>query len=302
MISLAALEIIAAGISIGLLLGLTGGGGSILTVPLLVYVIGLEPKVAIATSMLIVGVTSLAALLSHSHAGRVAWRTGAIFGLAGMAGAYCGGVMAQLVAGGVLLLLFAGVMVCSGLSMLRRTCATAIAPMTTGDAPALSTTRILTDGLGVGILTGLLGAGGGFLVVPALALRAGLAMHTAIGTSLLVIAMNCAAGIASYALTSGIVLDVDAGAVISALSVVGTILGARLARAISPARLQRGFGLFVLLVAVILFCLEGSGLLAPVLALDRFIVGATLFVLSTVALMVLVIRILHNNHVAYPPP
>ncbi len=297
MISFAVFEIIAAGLAIGLLLGLTGGGGSILTVPLLVYVIGLNTKVAIVTSMLIVGVTSLAALLAHSRAGRVAWRTGAIFGLAGMVGAYCGGALAQSIADALLLLLFAGVMVGSGLAMLRRIGGKDAA---TSEPVKRSLGRVLADGFGVGVVTGLVGAGGGFLVVPALALLGGLPMHTAVGTSLLVIAMNCTAGITSYALTSHVALDVDSAAVISVLSIAGTVLGTRLSRSISPAQLQRGFGLFVLLVAAILICIEGSGLLARAFAIDRRIAGVALLGLAAAALIPLVVSILRNDVTAHP--
>ena len=118
MLSLSSLTVIIAGTVIGLLLGLTGGGGSILTVPLLVYIVGLDAKVAIATSLLVVGLASLAALLQHSRAGNVYWRTGLVFGVAGMIGAYSGGRVAQYIADALLLLLFAGVMIGSGLAML----------------------------------------------------------------------------------------------------------------------------------------------------------------------------------------
>ena len=300
MISLAAFEIIAAGLAIGLLLGLTGGGGSILTVPLLVYVIGLDTKIAIVTSMLIVGVTSLAALLSHSRAGRVAWRTGLIFGVAGMAGAYTGGAIAQHVADALLLLLFAAVMISSGLAMLRRTSGGAAGGTDPLPSVQRGITRVLADGFGVGVVTGLVGAGGGFLVVPALALLGGLPMHTAVGTSLLVIAMNCAAGIASYALSSHVPLDVDSAAVISVFSIAGTVLGTRLSRSISSSQLQRGFGVFVLVVAAILICIEGSGLLARTFAIDRFIAGAVLLGLGAAALIPAVAKILRNGVAAQP--
>ena len=300
MLSLAAIEIVIAGLAIGVLLGLTGGGGSILTVPLLVYVVGLDAKVAIVTSMLIVGVTSLAALLSHSRAGRVAWRTGAIFGLAGMAGAYAGGAIAQHIADAWLLLLFAAVMISSGLAMLRRTCS--VHPVAANPAVSVERRihRVLMDGLGVGLVTGLVGAGGGFLVVPALALLGGLPMHTAVGTSLLVIIMNCAAGVASYALVSHVPLDAQSAVVISVLAIVGTMVGTRLARSISSAQLQRGFGVFVLIVAAILICVEGSGLLAQTFAVDRFIAGAVLLGLGAVSLVPLVSKLLRRGTAAHP--
>ncbi|MEQ8231592.1 MAG: sulfite exporter TauE/SafE family protein, partial [Gammaproteobacteria bacterium] len=166
MFSLTTLLILVAGMVIGLLLGLTGGGGSILTVPLLVYVVGLDAKVAIATSLLVVGLASLAALLPHSRHGNVYWRTGIIFGLAGMAGAYTGGWVARYIADAILLLLFAAVMIGSGIAMLRRRPA---APEGHVTVPR-SWAKIVADGFVVGIVTGLVGAGGGFLVVPALAL------------------------------------------------------------------------------------------------------------------------------------
>ncbi len=300
MLTLAAFEIIAAGLIVGLLLGLTGGGGSILTVPLLVYVVGLDTKIAIVTSMLIVGVTSLAALLCHSRVGRVAWRTGLIFGAAGMAGAYAGGAIAQHIADALLLLLFAAVMLTSGLAMLRRTCGGTAAGSANIAPVERRIQRVLADGFGVGVITGLVGAGGGFLVVPALALLGGMPMHTAVGTSLLVIAMNCTAGIASYALTSHVPLDVDSAAVISVFSIAGTMLGTRLARSVSSAQLQRGFGLFVLIVAVILICIEGSGLLARAFAVDRFIAGATLLSLGAACLVPTVAKILRTGVDAHP--
>jgi hypothetical protein len=300
MFTLAGIEIIAAGLTIGLLLGLTGGGGSILTVPLLVYVIGLDAKIAIVTSMLIVGVTSLAALLSHSRAGRVAWRTGITFGLAGMAGAYTGGAIAQHVADALLLLVFAAVMISSGLAMLRRTCRGSAVGVIKPSGGERRIVRVLADGFGVGVVTGLVGAGGGFLVVPALALLGGLPMHVAVGTSLLVIAMNCAAGITSYALISQVPLDVDSAAVLSVLSIAGTVLGTRVAHSISPTQLQRGFGVFVLIVAAILICIEGSGLLARTFAVDRFMAGAVLLSVGAAALIPAVAKILRNEVAAHP--
>lgn len=302
MISLVAFEIIAAGLAIGLLLGLTGGGGSILTVPLLVYVVGLDAKTAIVTSMLIVGVTSLAALLSHSRAGHVDWRTGAMFGAAGMGGAYTGGAVAQYIADALLLLLFAAVMVSSGLAMLRRICSEQSTDSMPKAPRERRVGRVLADGFGVGVVTGLVGAGGGFLVVPALALLGGLPMYTAVGTSLLVIAMNCTAGIASYALTSHVPLDVESAAVISVLSIAGTVFGTRLARSISAVQLQRGFGVFVLVVAAILICIEGSGLLARTFAVDRFIAGAALLSLEGLILVPIVAKLLRNSVAAHPLP
>jgi uncharacterized membrane protein YfcA len=172
--TLSTVLVLFAGVVIGLLLGLTGGGGSILTVPLLVYVVGLDAKIAIATSLLVVGLASLAALIPHSRTGNVRWKTGIIFGCAGMVGAYSGGRLAVYIADVLLLLLFAGVMIGSGVAMVKKK---SLAPLHEGNATAdigRSWTKIIGDGFVVGIVTGLVGAGGGFLVVPALALLGGL--------------------------------------------------------------------------------------------------------------------------------
>ncbi|MEQ8664071.1 MAG: sulfite exporter TauE/SafE family protein [Gammaproteobacteria bacterium] len=270
MFSLTTLLILVAGMVIGLLLGLTGGGGSILTVPLLVYVVGLDPKVAIATSLLVVGLASLAALLPHSRHGNVYWRTGIIFGVAGMAGAYSGGWVARYIADAILLLLFAAVMIGSGVAMLRRR------PPGADGAPraARSWAKIVADGFIVGIVTGLVGAGGGFLVVPALALLGGLPMHAAVGTSLLVISMKCFAGLAGY--VTHVPVDLESGIIVSALAIAGTVLGSRLSKAISGAQLRQGFGVFVLLIAAILVVIEGSRVLAQAWHLDRHVTGAVM--------------------------
>ena len=163
---------------VGVSLGLLGGGGSILTVPLLAYVAGLEAKQAIATSLLVVGVTSAVGAFSHARAGRVQWRTGLVFGAAGMAGAYAGGLLARFIPGTVLLIGFAVIMIATAVAMLRgRRDISAV------DAPrSLPLFKIILEGLIVGLVTGLVGAGGGFLVVPALALLGGLPMPVAVGT------------------------------------------------------------------------------------------------------------------------
>jgi uncharacterized membrane protein YfcA len=235
--SLSTLTIVIGGMVIGLLLGLTGGGGSIMTVPLLVYIVGLEAKIAIATSLLVVGLASLAALLPHSRAGNVYWRTGLIFGVAGMAGAYSGGRIAEYIADALLLLLFAGVMIGSGIAMLRKRGAPPGAAAVAGSPR--SWWKIVGDGFVVGIVTGLVGAGGGFLVVPALALLGGLPMHAAVGTSLLVIAMKSFAGLAGY--ISHVPIDSESAAIVGGLAILGTLLGTRIARFVSGPLLHRGY-------------------------------------------------------------
>lgn len=246
--------IIAAALAIimGLTLGLLGGGGSILTVPILVYILDVPDKTAIAMSLLVVGATSLVAMTSHARQGNVDWRTGLIFGAFGMGGAFLGGKLAALIPGPILLLLFALLMLVTGAAMLR--------PRKKGDAqvaPApthLPIPKIALEGVVVGAVTGLVGAGGGFLVVPALALMGGLPMKRAIGTSLLVIAMKSFAGFASFA--SFVQLDWTLFAVFTSASIVGTIGGTMLARVIDADKLRTGFAVFVFVMAAVMITRE----------------------------------------------
>lgn len=242
MISLQLLAALALAALIGLSLGLLGGGGSILAVPVLVYVAGQEPAAAVATSLAVVGATSLVAALDHARAGRVDLAAALGFGVTGALGALGGARLTPLVAPRTLLLAFALLMLVVGSLMLRR-----------GAGPAPGRRHPLTvpvAGLAVGVLTGFLGVGGGFLIVPALVLLAHLEMPVAVGTSLLVIAVNAAAGLAGHvgrdppplALTSAF----------TAIAIGGALLGSRLARRVSPARLRRGFAALVILVGLAL--------------------------------------------------
>ncbi|MFY1672516.1 sulfite exporter TauE/SafE family protein [Plantactinospora sp. WMMB334] len=227
---------------IGVSLGLLGGGGSILAVPLLVYVAGLPAKEAIATSLLVVGVTSAVGVLPHARAGRVRWRTGLVFGLAGMAGAYLGGRLAGYVPAGLLLTGFALMMLATATAMIR---GRRVDRPVRHEVPVL---RVIVDGVAVGLVTGLVGAGGGFLVVPALTLLGGLPMPYAIGTSLVVIAMKSFAGLAGYLSTVGI--DWALAAAVTAAAVAGSLVGGRLAGRIPEKLLRQGFGWFVVTMGV----------------------------------------------------
>jgi uncharacterized membrane protein YfcA len=235
---------------VGVTLGLLGGGGSILMVPLLAYVAGLDAKHAIATSLLVVGVTSAVGAVSHARAGRVRWRTGVAFGVAGMVGAYGGGLLSGFVPGSLLLVMFAAVMVTAAIAMLRGRsgpdCADPIRRMVVA--------KVATEGLAVGFVTGLVGAGGGFLVVPALALLAGLPMAAAVGTSLVVIATNSFAGLAGH-LTGG-QIDWRLAGMVTVAAVAGALLGARLTAKVNPANLRAAFGWFVLAMASVILARE----------------------------------------------
>ncbi|MFI5836114.1 sulfite exporter TauE/SafE family protein [Micromonospora sp. NPDC051300] len=235
---------VAGAVLIGVSLGLLGGGGSILAVPLLVYVAGLPAKEAIATSLLVVGATSAVGVLPHARAHRVRWRTGLIFGLAGMTGAYAGGRLAAFVPASVLLTAFALMMLATAAAMIR------------GRRPAegrptpheLPVPRVILDGVVVGLVTGLVGAGGGFLVVPALALLGGLPMPVAVGTSLVVIAMKSFAGLAGY--LSSVQIDWRLAGAVTAAAIVGSLLGGRLAGRVPEEVLRKAFGWFVVVMGV----------------------------------------------------
>ncbi|MFE8604331.1 sulfite exporter TauE/SafE family protein [Archangium violaceum] len=244
---------IAASLLIGVTLGLLGGGGSILTVPLLVYVLGVEPKTAIAMSLLVVGLTSASAVVVHARAGRVHWRTALIFGAGGMSGAFLGGRLAQWVPPGLLLLLFSSIMVAAAVAMLRRK----EAPIKPGDseqAPVLlPVPRVLAQGAAVGLLSGLVGAGGGFLIVPALVL-VGLPTQAAVGTSLAVISLQCFAGLIGH--LGHVQLPWGLTAVVVGTAVGGSFLGGRLADHVSPRALRKGFAVFVLGIACVMLAAQ----------------------------------------------
>lgn len=241
---------VALAVFVGVALGLLGGGGSILTVPLLAYVADMDAKQAIATSLLVVGVTSAVAAISHARAGRVQWRTGLIFGGAGMAGAYAGGVLAQFIPGTVLLIGFAVMMIATAIAMLRGR-----KNIVATDAPhRMPIAKILAEGLAVGLVTGLVGAGGGFLVVPALALLGGLPMPIAVGTSLVVIAMKSFAGLGGY--LSSVQIDWGVALMVTAAAVVGALIGARLTAMVDPDALRKGFGWFVLAMSSVILAQE----------------------------------------------
>ena len=246
-------------VAVGLLLGLMGGGGSILMVPLLTYVAGLDPKEAIAGSLFVVGVTSLVSVGLHARAGNVRWRTGLVFGLAGMVGAALGGVVGGFLPGTVLLIAFAVMMLVTAWAMIRPKRPTA-APAEGGHAPGRALGRIVLDGVVVGFVTGIVGAGGGFLVVPALVLLAGLPMSAAVGTSLLVIALKSFAGLGGY-LTS-VTLDWPFLLAVTGVAVLGALIGAALVKRVPDKALKKGFGWFVLAMGAVMLVTEVVGLLA----------------------------------------
>jgi uncharacterized membrane protein YfcA len=260
------LPVLALASLVGLSLGLLGGGGSILTLPILKYVVGMEAHAAVAASLFVVGVTSLAALWPHARSGRVVWRTGLVFGAASMLGAFAAGRVAKHIPAGVLLVLFALMMVVTAVAMLRkRAKCDQGAHATPLRFSGKTIAKIAAEGLAVGAVTGLVGAGGGFLVVPALALLGGLPMSAAIGTSLLVIALKSFAGFAGH--LSQVHIEWPIVLAVSGIALAGSLFGARLAGRIEPAKLRRTFGWFVVVMGVFMLAQELPplfGLAAPI--------------------------------------
>lgn len=259
---------------VGVSLGLLGGGGSLLTVPLLRYVVGLEAHRAVALSLLIVGITSLAALVPHARRGRVRWRTGVVFGAAGMVGAFLAGRVAHWIPAAALLLLFAAILLATSVAMLSDRPRLQVAAV----VRELPVVKVLGEGLVVGAVTGLVGAGGGFLVVPALVLLGGLPMNVAVGTSLLVIAMKSFAGFAGF--LGHTPIDWTLAAWLGGAAVIGSVLGGLLADRVSSYHLRRGFGWLV--VAMALFML-GQELPRAFGAAPPIALPLALSVLGTVA-------------------
>lgn len=235
------LLIVLGGLAIGGSLGLLGGGGTTLTLPLLLL-LGVEPKPAIALSLLVVTVTAAVAAVGHARAGNVDWRAAALFGPTTALGGYTGGRAAQWLPAELLLLIFGVLMLAAGGAMLRP------APLRSNTAAGPGALALGLQGAVVGSITGLVGAGGGFLFVPAFALLAGMPMQRAVGTSLVVISLNSLAALLGH--LGHETIDLELAASITAAAAVGAWGGARLAGRAPELRLRRGFGILVLLVAI----------------------------------------------------
>jgi uncharacterized membrane protein YfcA len=235
---------------VGISLGLLGGGGSILAVPIFVYVLHVAPKSAIVSSLLVVGLTSLVGALRHAQDGHVQVRTGTLFGGAGLVGASLGSRLAAhpSVPGNLLLVVFALLMVTVAILLLRNGTRP---PRSAPPAGRRHMAALGIYGLATGFLTGLLGAGGGFIIVPVLMLAGGLPMHHAIGTSLLVITLNCGAGLLGF--LGKVPIHWLLAATFALASTLGSLVGARMATHTRPDRLRRGFAVFILVAGVAIF-------------------------------------------------
>ncbi len=234
---------------VGLVLGLLGSGGSILTVPVLVYLVGEPSKLAIAESLGIVALISLVGAVPFAVQGQVSWRSVGWFGGPGIVGAYLGAYLSQFMPGALQLTIFAGVMLLAAVMMFRRS-----SPTATG-GPDRVFWKVMMDGFGVGVLTGIVGVGGGFLIVPALVLLCGLSMHLAIGTSLLIIAVKSIAGFVKYIdvmEAAGLSIHWDLVLIFSAIGIVGSVIGGRVGAYVPQARLKRGFAVFLVLMGIVI--------------------------------------------------
>lgn len=238
--NLAALSLeLAIGFAIGLALGMLGGGGSILTVPALVYLVGQTPRAAVTISLAIVGANSIVGASMHGRQGTMNWRVALMFGGGGMLAAYLASGFGKEISPTVLLIAFSILMLVVGALMLRNTSFHA-----TTQQPHW--TIVIAAGIGIGVLTGFLGVGGGFLIVPALVMFVGLPMPEAVGTSLLVIALNSFAGLFGH--LRGEALPMTLLLVLVAAGIAGTMVGARLAKRLPAAQLRRMFGVFVIVL------------------------------------------------------
>jgi uncharacterized membrane protein YfcA len=257
-------------ILMGLSLGLIGGGGSILTVPILVYLFHVDAVLATAYSLFIVGLTSLVGSFSHIKLGNIHWRTAIVFGIPSIISVFLtrsmlvpripdpiltigqdpnGGAAFVLTKSVGLLLLFAVIMVLAAYSMIKPTqkSATVSAEGTDNAEPQFNYPLILAEGAVVGVVTGLVGAGGGFLIIPALVLLAKLPMKQAVGTSLMIIAAKSLIGFVGD-MRGDEVIDWSFLATFSSIAVVGILLGSWLSKRIPGEKLKPAFGWFVLVM------------------------------------------------------
>lgn len=231
---------LAYGAAIGGALGLTGTGGSILTVPALVYLVGEDVHTAIGTSLAIVGGIAIEGAFQQRE--NVQWRSGLLLGVCGIAGSIPGSLLSPYFSSATLLLLFSGIMIVASISMLLSRGSDAPRE---GKAPLWV---VFLAGLGIGFLTGFIGVGGGFLIVPAMVFAFGCSMQVAIATSLLVIAFNSFFGLATRFATASIEWAVVGAFVAGGLG--ANIVASKLVRRLDQRRLKRIFAVFILIVGI----------------------------------------------------
>ncbi len=225
-------------------MGLLGSGGSILNIPILIYVVGESEKAAIAESLAIVGLIAFVASIPYARKKLIAWRAVLLFGVPGMLGAYFGALLGEFVPAAAQLTLLAAIMLLAAFVMFR--------PPEAGEQrEARAYWKIASDGMLVGLFTGLVGVGGGFLIVPTLVLLGGLSMHEAIGTSLVVIALKSSVAYAKHhdvLNTLNVPVDWDLIVIFVALGIVGSFAGSSVAHRIPHRSLQKIFGTMLVVI------------------------------------------------------
>ncbi|HEB51748.1 MAG TPA: sulfite exporter TauE/SafE family protein [bacterium] len=244
------ISVLLGAIVIGVSLGLMGSGGSILTVPILHYLIHQPEKVAIAGSLLVVGSIAAFGGLQNVARGSVHWRSVLWFGVPGMAGTWLGARLSAFASGTVQLALFDAVMLAAAVFMLRPAKLDASA---SAAHKQKARWKIVLDGLVVGVLTGFVGVGGGFLIVPALVLLGGLDMRLAVGTSLLIIALKSFSGFVKYLdvlAERDLHLDYSVLGWFIGIGVLGSLFGSAVGKRVPQAGLQRSFGVMLLLASI----------------------------------------------------
>ena len=247
-------------VAIGLVLGLLGSGGSILTVPVLVYLAGQPDKVAIAESLAIVGAIAAVGAVPYARQKLVDWHSVLYFGVPGIVGTYGGAALAKWIPGAVQLALFAVVMILAAGLMFRGR-----KEVPEGEERERQPLWLIgIEGLLVGVLTGLVGVGGGFLIVPALVLLGGLSMRLAVGTSLLIIAAKSAAGFFKYTdvlAETGQHVDWQLIGLFAAIGIAGSFVGNALSQRVPQGQLKRGFAVFLVVMGVFILGKEGPAAL-----------------------------------------
>lgn len=238
-------------IVIGVVMGLFGSGGSIVTVPALIYLFGQNEKVAIAGSLAIVGSIAFVASLTYLRKKLINWPMVVRFGLPAMVGTYLGAWLSAYVSGLFQLILFSVVMLLASILMLKPL------KLEGGDAVAQRAMfKIILDGLVVGVITGLVGVGGGFLIVPALVLLGGLSMHSAVATSLIIVTMKSLTGFYKYidVLSDlGLTLDWKLIGFITGLGIIGSFFGTSIAGRLPQQKLRKGFAVFLIIMGLYIF-------------------------------------------------
>jgi len=245
-----ALEVFLA-ITVGIFLGLLGGGGSVLTVPIFVYVLAMAPKTAIASSLAVVGFTSFVGSIRHWRVGNMNFKIVLAFAPSAMLGTFLGAKLSVFFTGTQQLLLFSIVMILAAGFMFKNSFRSE--PLQAPEKPMGFRTFffIVLEGLILGVLTGIVGVGGGFLIVPVLVLLGGLPMKTAVGTSLLVISLKSFAGLGGYIGLTDIAWSVVFS--FSLFGALGIFLGTWLVQFVSQKKLKRGFAVFLVLMASFIF-------------------------------------------------